>query len=217
MADNNGDGRADDRPDEKDQLSRRSALKSIVAGLGVASSLPILGSSVLGQQEHNHGAPAPEAKTKPAGQKAEPLKFFNAAQMALVTTISELIIPTDDHSPGAKAAEVPAFIDLMVSESPAETKTLWRDGLSAMDKLSQAKFSKTFNRATPTQQIALLTEISQNESKPQTLEERFFKAIKSLTIDGYYTSKIGIHQELGYQGNTYVKEFKGCTHPEHQS
>lgn len=211
------DDRVDDRADEKDQISRRSALKGIAAGLGAASSLPILGNTVLGQQEHNHGAPAQEAKTKPAGQKAEPLKFFNAPQMALVTTISELVIPTDDHSPGAKAADVPAFIDLMVSESPEETKTLWRDGLAAMDKLSQAKFSKTFNRATPTQQIALLTEISQNESKPQTLEERFFKAIKNLTIDGYYTSKIGIHQELGYQGNTYVKEFKGCTHPEHQS
>ncbi len=105
----------------------------------------------------------------------------------------------------------------MVSESPEETKTLWRDGLAAMDKMSQAKFSKAFNRATPKQQIALLTDISQNENKPQTIEERFFKAIKNLTIDGYYTSKIGIHQELGYQGNTYVKEFKGCTHPEHQS
>jgi hypothetical protein len=52
--------------------------------------------------------------------------------------------------------------------------------------------------------------------KPQTLEERFFKAIKNMTIDGYYTSKIGIHQELQYKGNTYLKEFKGCTHPEHQ-
>ena len=208
---------SDEMTDKKDQLSRRAALKGIAAGLGAASSLPILSNNVLGQQEHQHGAPAPEAKTKPAGQKAEPLKFFSAPQMALITTLSELIIPTDDHSPGAKAAGVPAFIDLMVSESPEETKTLWRDGLAAIDKMSQTKFSKVFNRATPKQQIALLTEISQNESKPQTLEERFFKTIKNLTIDGYYTSKIGIHQELGYQGNTYVKEFKGCTHPEHQS
>ena len=57
--------------------------------------------------------------------------------------------------------------------------------------------------------------ISKNEKSPQSLEERFFRAIKNLTIDGYYTSKIGIHQELQYKGNTYLKEFKGCTHPEH--
>src|SRR5436309_57925 len=113
---------ADEMTDKKDQLSRRSALKGIAAGLGAASSLPILSNSVLGQQEHHHGAPEQEAKTKPAGQKAEPLKFFNASQMALITTISELIIPTDDHSPGAKAAGVPAFIDLMVNVSPADTK-----------------------------------------------------------------------------------------------
>jgi hypothetical protein len=128
-----------------------------------------------------------------------------------------LIIPTDDHSPGAIAAEVPQFIDLMISESPAETKKLWTDGLAAMDTMSQGKHNAAFNKATKDQQVAMLTEISRNETKPQTLEERFFRAIKNMTIDGYYTSKIGIHDELKYKGNTYLKEFKGCTHPEHQS
>jgi hypothetical protein len=137
--------------------------------------------------------------------------------MALIATISELIIPTDDHSPGAIAAEVPEFIDLMISEAPAEAKKAWTDGLAAMDKLSQNKNGAPFNKAAKDQQIAILTEISKNEAKPQTVEERFFKTIKNMTIDGYYTSKIGIHDELKYQGNTYLKEFKGCTHSEHQS
>jgi len=202
--------------EEKDNLSRREALKGIALGLGAAGSLPVLNQSVLGQQAHLHEGHG-QAPKKAAEKKPEPPKFFNAQQLALVGTISELIIPTDDHSPGAKAAEVPAFIDLMVSESPEETKALWRDGLAAVDKLSQAKFSQGFNGATAEQQTALLAEISKNEMKPQTLEERFFKAIKNLTIDGYYTSKIGIHDELQYKGNTYLKEFKGCTHPEHQS
>jgi hypothetical protein len=130
-----------------------------------------------------------------------------------VGEISELIIPADERSGGAKAAEVPAFIDLMVSESPQETKDLWRKGLAAMN----TKASGSFVKASKDQQIAMLTEISKNEMKPATLEERFFKAIKNLTIDGYYTSKIGIHDELKYKGNTYLREFKGCTHPEHQS
>lgn len=199
--------------DEKDQLSRREALKGIALGLGTAGTLPILGQNVLGQQDHAHHVQAPKA----AEQKPEPAKFFNPQQLTLVATISELIIPTDDHSPGAQAAEVPAFIDLMVSESPEETKALWRDGLAAVDKLSLTKFSRNFTAATPEQQTALLTEISKNEMKPQTLEERFFRAIKNLTIDGYYTSEIGIKKELEYKGNTYLKEFKGCTHPEHQN
>jgi hypothetical protein len=66
------------------------------------------------------------------------------------------------------------------------------------------------------QQIELLKEISKNERSPQTIEERFFRTIKYATVDGYYTSEIGIHKELHYKGNAYLKEFTGCTHPEHQ-
>jgi hypothetical protein len=201
--------------EENGNVTRRDAIKGIAVGLGTAGSLPILQNNGLAQghqQGHQHGAPP----TKAAAPEAKAPKFFSAEQLALVATIAELIIPTDDHSPGAIAAEVPAFADLMVSESPAEVKKLWTDGLAAMDGLSRTRHNLSFKEAAPAQQVAILTEISRNEMKPQTLEERFFKAIKNMTIDGYYTSKIGIHQELQYKGNTYLKEFKGCTHPEHQ-
>jgi hypothetical protein len=67
--------------------------------------------------------------------------------MALIATISELIIPTDDHSPGAIAAEVPAFADLMVSEfpRPRSGKELWTDGLAAIDNLSRGRHNVLFN------------------------------------------------------------------------
>jgi len=199
--------------EDNHNVSRRSALKGIAIGVG--ASLPVLNTRAQAQDhQHNHGPSA--AAQAPAKTTTAP-KFFNAGQMALIGTISELIIPTDDNSPGALAAEVPAFIDLMISESPAETKKQWTDGLAAMDRLSQSKNKADFNKATKDQQIALLTEISKNEAKPSTTEEKFFKTIKNMTIDGYYTSEIGIHKELKYKGNTYLKEFKGCTHPEHQS
>ncbi len=194
--------------EEKNGLNRRAALKGIATGLGVGASLPILGQSALAQHDHHRMAKAAVPQKAPAK-----LKFFTAAEIAAIGEISELIIPADERSGGAKAAEVPAFIDLMVSESPQENKDLWRKGLAAMDTQAGGSFAK----AAKDKQIALLTEVSKNEMKPSTLEERFFKAIKNLTIDGYYTSKIGIHDELKYKGNTYLKEFKGCTHPEHQS
>jgi hypothetical protein len=64
----------------------------------------------------------------------------------------------------------------------------------------------------------MLMEISKAQSPPAPNEPqaRFFKAIKEATIDGFYTSKIGI-EELGYQGNTVLDEFPGCTHPEHHA
>ncbi len=194
--------------EEKNGLNRREALKGIATGIGVGATLPILGQNALAQHDHSKmmsaAAPQKAAAAKP--------KFFTAAELAAIGEISELIIPTDERSGGAKAAEVPAFIDLMVSESPEETKRHWREGLAAMD----AKAGGAFAKAAKDKQIAVLTEASKNEAKPSTLEEKFFKSIKNMTIDGYYTSKIGIHDELKYKGNTYLKEFKGCTHPEHQ-
>jgi len=47
-------------------------------------------------------------------------------------------------------------------------------------------------------------------------EDPFSKLLKALTVDGYYTSKEGLTQELGWHGNTFVADFKGCTHADHQ-
>jgi len=199
--------------DDNNNVSRREALKGIAVGLG--TSLPVLNTNVIAQQGAAHDG---HAHAQASGEKKAPYKakYFNAGQMALIATVSELIIPTDEHSAGAVKAEVPEFIDLMISESSAESKKLWTDGLAAIDKMSRGKYQAEFIKATTEQQDTLLTEISKNEMKPVTLEERFFREIKNRTIDGYYTSKIGIKDELDYKGNTYLKEFKGCTHPEHQ-
>ena len=51
----------------------------------------------------------------------------------------------------------------------------------------------------------------------QPTREQFFHMMKSMTADGYYTSQIGLVQELGYKGNTALPSFPACTHPEHQS
>jgi hypothetical protein len=55
--------------------------------------------------------------------------------------------------------------------------------------------------------------VSVGEARPQTDLERFFVTLKQMTVVGYYSSEIGIHQDLEYQGNAYVSEFPECTHP----
>jgi hypothetical protein len=196
-------------------ISRRAALKVIAVGVGTAGTLPLLETGVLGQHKH---ADMPVSQ-HPAAQVAAPegFRFFNHQEMETIGAVSDLIIPTDEHSPGANAAGVSLFIDLMVSESSNETKALWRDGIAAIDRMSEVQFSTAFHRAAQEHQISLLKAISRNERRPNTVEERFFVAIKGLTVDGYYTSAIGIHQDLRYKGNAYLKEFVGCTHPEHMS
>jgi hypothetical protein len=199
----------------KDDLTRRELIKGIGTGVGVLATLPVLGSTGVGETDHDHGHSQKGASAKSAA-KPQPLKFFNQQENQTVIEMSERIIPADESSPGAKAAKVNEYIDLIVSVSSDEVKKSWRDGLAAVNTKSREMFGKEFAAANEEEQIQLLNEISKNERSPQTVEERFFRTIKNATVDGYYTSEIGIKRELKYKGNSYLKEFVGCTHPEHQ-
>jgi gluconate 2-dehydrogenase gamma chain len=178
--------------DEQSELSRRELLK-----LGASAAFAV---ALTGLE--------PTALAESAQGKA-PL-FFTKAEFALVDELTELIIPADDHSPGARAALAADYIDFRLSEAFEEgPKTLWRDGLKLIEQLSQEMHGKSFLASSREQQIALLTRISRNEEKPVKPEELFFKELKSRTARAYYSSKIGIHTEMEYKGNTYLKEFAG--------
>ena len=73
--------------------------------------------------------------------------------------------------------------------------------------------------AAPEQQAALLTILASPKNK--AFEDQvgidFFNAIKGLTITGYYTSEIGMKQELGDDGQLFFLEYPGCTHPQHKA
>ena len=44
----------------------------------------------------------------------------------------------------------------------------------------------------------------------------FYRLVMEMTVEGFYTSCVGVIDVLEYQGLTYLNEFPGCTHPEHQ-
>ena len=177
---------------EKADLSRREMLK---LGAGAAIAVTLIGLDG-------------EAVALSAQGKA-PL-FFTREEFALVDELTDLIIPTDDHSPGARAAQVATYIDFRLSESfEEEPKTVWRGGLKLIEDLSREMNGKPFLESSQEQRIALLTRISQNEAKPVKPEEVFFNELKSSTADAYYSSMIGIHKEMEYKGNVYLKEFVG--------
>lgn len=176
-------------------MTRRDALKTIAAGIGAAAIIPLIPAEA-----------AAAAQRAVAARKAgAPLKVFTPAQHHTVDVLTELIIPADDRSPGATAARVADYLDFALSQSSADARRAWTNGLAALDA------------ATQDQQTSLLTEASKNEFSPTTPLEKFFREAKSRTIFGYYTSEIAIHQELRYKGNQYLAEFVGCDHPEHMS
>jgi hypothetical protein len=195
------------------QLTRRRALKLLVGSAGMAAGLPALGK----------GVPAPGSTLchiMPAASttavQSHPLKFFSQAQLNQIAALAETLIPTDDHSPGSRDARVHEFIDDIVAISDQKTKDLWSQGLAAIEKTARSEYGKNFEDCDAAQQIAMLEKLAVNEEHPGTLEEKFFVAAKRATVDGYYTSAVGIHQDLQYQGNTALAEFPGCTHEGHQ-
>ena len=197
-----------------DRLNRRKALQALASGaIGAATSAIWVESlsALARQQAHAHAADGVIAL-----QGWTP-RVLSARQNEAVVVLTELIIPQTD-TPGAKAAGVNRFIDtVLVDARPADRERFLR-GLAWMDERSRALSSKDFLAATTTEQAALLTRLS-TEGNPDA-EDRigveFFQAIKSMTINGYYTTEIGLRQELGDSGQLFLGQFEGCTHPEHQ-
>ncbi|MGH9340796.1 MAG: gluconate 2-dehydrogenase subunit 3 family protein [Acidobacteriota bacterium] len=196
----------------KERIDRREALKRTV---GACSLLPLIkelqASKLLHGPKHVHPlVPLQEDK------ETWTPRFFDIQQNELVTQICELIIPETD-TPGAKAARVNQYIDFVLSQSDSQTQQAFLKGLHWVDGTSREQYGKNFLQLGEEQQGALLTMISADDNPSAKNEPgvRFFQDIKNRTIQGYYTSEIGLLQELGYQGNTYLAEFPGCQHPEH--
>ncbi len=139
--------------------------------------------------------------SEPLVQIVKPVtpKVFSTEDFKLLSQLVDTILPRTD-TPGAFDAGVPHYIDRYAGKHPSTEKAL-KAGLT---KLSAAGFLQ----AGPDQRIAALKEMEANQSP-------FFQLIKDLTIDGYYSSREGLAQELGYHGKTFLTEFPGCTHPEH--
>jgi hypothetical protein len=192
---------------------RRQWLKTSATVLG-AAVLPLSGVStdaLSGESESAEGSSASALQDAPAKSG---VRFFTPAQYTLLEELSETIIPADSHSGGAKAAKVADFIEETIRESTDDQqKALWREGLRLMESMSQHYNGKPFVAATAEERFLVLKVLSDNEQMTELPEVRLFRELKHLTVRGYYTSKIGIHDELEYKGNRVLMEFVGCDDP----
>lgn len=183
---------------------RRDTLK-IIGAIGTTCAFPFSAGDLYGQ--HVHATPSPPAASGPY----RPL-FFTAAEFATLSALVDTIIPPTD-TPGAAAAGVPQYIDLVVQANP-EHQNRFRAGLQLLDGACSAKFHKPYRDATEDERIAILTPWSESKDSEEP-RARFFRLAKNLTADGYYTSQIGLVRELQYKGNAVLPQYPFCNHPEH--
>jgi len=94
----------------------------------------------LSQQPQQPPAGTPKLETAIVDAAADPLPhFFTAQQFAALRKLSDILQPAVNGAPGALDAKAPEFLDFLISESPADRKQLYRDGL---DSLVKAGFSE---------------------------------------------------------------------------
>lgn len=178
------------------QINRREALKRAAILLGGAVSAPTIAGLLSGCQ--------PRASYGP--------QTLSDDQDALVTAIAEHIIPATD-TPGARAAQVNQFIDLMLTDNyPEDARSRFLAGLEDVDERCRQAYGGAFLRCSPDEQRAVLTELDEQafgqNAAFDPANPAFFRMMKELTLVGYYTSEIGASQEL--QINLTPGRYDGC-------
>lgn len=168
----------------RQKMQRRTAMKMVA--LGALGPVDLLQSP-------------PGAATNGTPAVGRQLLFFTPREYELVDQLMEMIIPADAHSPGAHAAEVSRFADRMLATGGRKAQRQWRQGVELMRQA-----------AAHTSLASALARAAAREGHPRTPLEKFYAALKQMTVQGYYTSAIGIHKDLQYQGNTYLAAFPGC-------
>jgi hypothetical protein len=191
--------------------SRRDALRLIGAaplavGFGVSTAEALEAAETAAQAVRT--AAAKGALYRP--------KFFNAHEWDTVRVLVDLIIPRDERSGSATDAGVPEFMDVLMTDATdgprakEDRQTALRGGLAWLDVQCRRRFGHDFTACAETERTALLDDIAY--TKPGQDPHPFFPGFRDLTASGFWSSKMGV-DDLGYQGNTFLREWKG-TPPE---
>ena len=181
-------------------MNRRQAITALAA-MSATLGIPV---SVL------------EAATKklaighqPSAIGFEP-RFFTAPELAAATMLMDMVIPKDARSGSASDAKVPEYMDFICAEFTS-TGEWMRKGLAWLDAEAKKRWNGAFPAGTEAQRGALLDAIAWPARAEASMQEgvTFFNRFRDLTSSGFWSSQMGV-KDLGYQGNTFVREWTGC-------
>jgi len=178
-------------------FSRRDVLARLSAGLAAVS---------LADAQHVHDSVAQEKAAQKGPYKP---KALTAHEYATLQRLSDLIIPSDEHSRGALEAGAADFIDFLCNASD-EMKDIYTGGILWLDEAMKHRYAgKDFLGAEPAQQTEMLDLIAYRKNASPELNPgiQFFTWCRRMVADAYYTSPIGM-KDLGYVGNAAMSEFK---------
>ena len=114
---------------------------------------------------------------------------LNKREREILASISECIIPATD-TPGAIDAGVPQFAELILSDwHTAEERRPVLEGMAKLDADCRSAYGKGFAACSRAEQV---------EALAATEESPMFTMLKSLVVNGYFTSELGASSQPGY-------------------
>jgi len=190
-------------------VDRRQALRYALGMMAAAGADPLMLDAWM--QQVRDSARSGNAGAKP---RYRPLaegnpRFFDAGEYKTLTRMVDMIIPRTD-TPGAADAGVPLYIDIIVNSDPA-LGAKFRNGLSELDRAALKAAKKNFADAPEPARIKVLESMLPSQAPGND----FFETVKAMTIVGYYSSEIGLFEELHFIGNEALSNFPGCPHGGH--
>jgi hypothetical protein len=176
-------------------MGRRAMLQTLAMGAGAA----MLGDTALASGHTHHAggsaAGAAPAPTDPAASDST-LLFLDQHAFDTLTLLGEQIVP------GSGAAQVPAFLDRLLSVESTETQKRFTQALGAFERVAREAHGKPWKTLTDTEATALLTKLSTLPG--DDVLRRSFEALKSAVAESYYASEAGM-KELGWnKGITFA-------------
>jgi gluconate 2-dehydrogenase gamma chain len=178
------------------EFSRRDLLARLAAGMSIVAAA---------DAQHVHESMAQEKAAQKGPYKP---KSLTAHEFATLQRLSDLIIPADEHSPGALAASAADFIDFLCAASD-EMRNIYSGGILWLDEeMKHRHEGKAFVDTAPEEQTAMLDLIAWRKNRSPELNAGidFFAFCRRMVADAYYTSPIG-YKEVGYMGNQALSQF----------
>ena len=121
--------------------------------------------------------------------------------IAFLNEVAETILPAT-KTPGAKAANVGAFMQIMVNDC-YETKdqAIFMEGIKKLEAACKQMNGKTFMLSTPAQRTSLLVALDKEAKEYQKTKKweepkHYFSMMKELTLTGFFTSEVGATKAL---------------------
>jgi len=168
------------------RVGRRAVLQSLVTGVGAT----VFASSASAASAHVHHAAASAAQPAEAAA-ASRLLFLDQHAFDTLQLLSEQIMP------GARAAQVPEFLDRLLAVESTTTQKRFMQAIGAFERDAREAHGKPWKALSSDEATAVLTKIS---ALPDGDETRgHFDAIKRAVAETYYSTEAGM-KELGWQG-----------------